>query len=136
MIAGHLQIKNDYYYMVLSYLDANGKRKQPWFPTEPTNGKVYVFVGKTRKVMKLLHWERGGYVMYYKRLETGRLSPRLFPSCQQVGFRQIRWDELVLFIEGISPGARRRKRFQVSENSGEDNIKKKGKSVSKVWLTR
>lgn len=22
-----------YYYMVLSYLDANGKRKQPWFPT-------------------------------------------------------------------------------------------------------
>ena len=33
MIAGHLQIKNDYYYMVLSYLDANGTRKQPWFPT-------------------------------------------------------------------------------------------------------
>lgn len=33
MIAGHLQIKNDYSYMVLSYLDANGKRKQPWFPT-------------------------------------------------------------------------------------------------------
>ena len=33
MTAGHLQIKNDYYYMVLSYLDANGKRKQPWFPT-------------------------------------------------------------------------------------------------------
>ena len=86
---------------------------------EPTNGRVYVF-----------------YVMYYKRLETGRLSPRLFPSCQQVGFRQIRWDELVLFIEGISPGARRRKRFQVSENSGEDNIKKKEKGTSKVWLTR
>ena len=38
---------------------------------DPTDGKVYVFVGKTRKVMKLLHWERGGYVMYYKRLETG-----------------------------------------------------------------
>ena len=69
--------------------------------------------------------------MYYKRLETGRLSPRLFPSCQQVGFRQIRWDELVLFIEGISPGARRRKRFQVGENSGEDNIKKKEKKCLK-----
>ena len=103
---------------------------------EPTNGKVYVFVGKTRKVMKLLHWERGGYVMYYKRLETGRLSPRLFPSCQQVGFRQIRWDELVLFIEGISPSARRRKRFQVSENNDEDNEKNKRNSASKVWLTR
>ena len=33
MIAGHLQIKNDNYYMVLSYTDANGKRRQPWIPT-------------------------------------------------------------------------------------------------------
>ena len=31
MIAGHLQIKNDYYYMVLSYLDANGKRNSRGF---------------------------------------------------------------------------------------------------------
>ena len=36
---------------------------------DPTNGNVYVFVGSRRKLMKLLHWERGGYVMYYKRLE-------------------------------------------------------------------
>ena len=34
---------------------------------EPANGDVYVFVGKSRTTMKLLHWERGGYVMYYKR---------------------------------------------------------------------
>ena len=33
MIAGHLQIKNDNYYMVLNYTDANGKRRQPWIPT-------------------------------------------------------------------------------------------------------
>ena len=69
--------------------------------------------------MKLLHWERGGYVMYYKRLETGRLSPRLFPSGLHIGLREIRGDELVLFIEGISLNARRRKRFQASENKCE-----------------
>ena len=86
---------------------------------DPTDGRVYAFAGKTSKVMKLLHWERGGYVMYYKRLETGRLSPRLFPSDLHTGFREIRWDELVLFIEGISPNARRRKRFQASKNKGE-----------------
>ncbi len=45
---------------------------------DPTNGDVYIFVGRTRKVMKLLHWERGGYVMYYKRLEQGRFHPRIF----------------------------------------------------------
>ena len=39
--------------------------------------------------------------MYYKRLETGRLSPRLFPSDLHIGFREIRWDELVLFIEDV-----------------------------------
>ena len=42
---------------------------------EPANGDVYVFVGKSRTIMKLLHWERGGYVMYYKRLEQGRFHP-------------------------------------------------------------
>ena len=39
MTAGHLQIKNGHYYMVLNYVDANGKRKQPWIPTGlPTKG--------------------------------------------------------------------------------------------------
>ena len=42
---------------------------------EPANGDVYIFVGKSRTTMKLLHWERGGYVMYYKRLELGRFHP-------------------------------------------------------------
>jgi len=34
MVAGHLQEKNGYYYVVLTYIDeATGKRKQPWIPT-------------------------------------------------------------------------------------------------------
>ena len=45
--------------------------------------------------MKLLHWERGGYVMYYKRLEKGRFHPKIFLR-SGVGFRSMRWDELVL----------------------------------------
>lgn len=102
----------------------------------PTDGMVYVFVGKSRKVMKLLHWERGGYVVYYKRLETGKFSPRLFVPGEHAGFRRIRWDELVLFMEGISPGARRRKRFQAGETKDENNGGHKGKTVPKVWLTR
>ena len=32
MTAGHLQIKNGYYYAVLTYTTADGKRKQPWIP--------------------------------------------------------------------------------------------------------
>ena len=30
----------------------------------PTDGSVYVFFNRSRTLMKLLHWERGGYVIY------------------------------------------------------------------------
>ena len=33
MVAGHLQEKNDFYYIVLSYKDADGKRKPKWEAT-------------------------------------------------------------------------------------------------------
>ena len=95
---------------------------------DPTDGSVYIFVGKPRKVMKLLHWERGGYVMYYKRLEQGRFHPRIFLR-QGVGFRSMRWDELVLLMEGISPKVASRRRFEISS---EDT----GNNVRKVWLSR
>ena len=78
---------------------------------DPTNGDVYIFVGRSRRIMKLLHWERGGYVMYYKRLERGRFHPRIFLR-EGIGFRSMRWDELVLLMEGISPKVARRHRYQ------------------------
>ena len=77
---------------------------------DPSNGDVYIFVGRSRQLMKILHWERGGYVMYYKRLEQGRFHPRIFLR-EGIGFRTMRWDELVLLMEGISPKVARRKRF-------------------------
>lgn len=33
MVPGHLEIKKGYYYVVLSYLDVNGKRHRPWIST-------------------------------------------------------------------------------------------------------
>ena len=33
MVAGHLQIKKDYYYMVLNLKDEQGRRKSKWLPT-------------------------------------------------------------------------------------------------------
>ena len=60
----------------------------------------FVFINKNRTLIKLLHWERGGLVLYQKRLERGCLSPpRLDPSS---GSYRIAWSELVLIVEGIS----------------------------------
>jgi len=78
---------------------------------DPADGKVYVFVGSNRKVMKLLHWEHGGYVLYYKRLEQGRFHSRIFLR-QGMGFRTMPWSELVLLMEGISPKVARRHRYE------------------------
>ena len=33
MVAGRLQEKNGFFYMVLSYTGADGKRTQPWMAT-------------------------------------------------------------------------------------------------------
>ena len=42
--------------------------------SEVGNGDVFIFVGFSRKLMKLLHAEDGGMVMYVKRLEAGRFK--------------------------------------------------------------
>lgn len=33
MVAGHLQIKKDYYYIILNLKDEQGHRKSKWLPT-------------------------------------------------------------------------------------------------------
>jgi integrase len=68
MIAGHLQIKNDKYYMVLNYTDYNGKRKQPWIPTGlPVKGNK-------RRAEKMLMELRKTYVPPVVKRGTGELS--------------------------------------------------------------
>ena len=49
--------------------------------------------------MKLLRWEAGGLVLYYKRLEQGTFRRPMSKDGKRVS---IRWSELVLLIEGIT----------------------------------
>lgn len=62
---------------------------------DPAGGDVFVFLNRSRTFMKLLHWERGGYVLYYKRLEKGTFTVPHIESTR------VKWPELVLMIEGI-----------------------------------
>lgn len=64
---------------------------------EPAGGDVFVFLNRNRTHLKLLHWERGGFVLYYKRLEQGTFT---LPSFKDETNR-ITWSQLVLMIEGI-----------------------------------
>jgi len=63
---------------------------------KPTSGEVYVFLNRCRNQVKLLHWEHGGFVLYYKRLEKGNFEMPLMEN------GTLTWSQLVIMIEGIS----------------------------------
>ena len=71
----------------------------------PANGEVFVFLNRRRTHLKLLHWEAGGFVLYYKRLEKGTFVPPALSGDQT----HLKWPELVLMIEGIEVEKARQK---------------------------
>ena len=38
------------------------------------SGNSFVFIGKNRKSIKILRWQKEGFVLYYKKLELGRYT--------------------------------------------------------------
>ena len=67
--------------------------------SEVTNGDVFIFVGNSRKLTKLLHAEDGGMVMYVKRLEAGHFKlPEYDPESNSY---PMEWRDLVMMVEGI-----------------------------------
>jgi transposase len=63
---------------------------------DPISGDVFIFINRRATHIKLLHWESGGFVIYYKRLEKGTFS---LPKELQSG--AVSWGQLVMMIEGI-----------------------------------
>lgn len=79
---------------------------------DPLNGEVFVFLNRGRTHLKLLHWESGGLVLYYKRLEKGTFAP---PSLKEKD-HPLTWAELVLMVEGITiQKSTRKPRFNVDK---------------------
>jgi transposase len=77
----------------------------------PLSGEVYVFINRPRNRIKLLHWESGGFVIYYKRLESGTLE---IPEYEEGSNSYVMsWTELVMMVEGIRwQKIERRKRYE------------------------
>jgi len=66
----------------------------------PTSGEVFIFINRRRNKVKLLRWEQGGFILYYKRLETGTFE---LPDFKEGALScQMNWTTLMLMIEGIS----------------------------------
>jgi transposase len=77
-----------------------------------TSGEVYVFLNRRRTQIKLLHWEHGGFVMYYKRLERGNFELPVLKD------GSLTWSQLVMMIEGVSQkDIKMRKRFDLKKSA-------------------
>ena len=68
--------------------------------SNPLSGEVFIFINRSRNRIKLLHWEHGGLVLYYKRLEQGTIELPQIKKDQS--HQQINWSTLMLMVEGIS----------------------------------
>jgi transposase len=77
-----------------------------------TSGDVFIFINKPRNSIKLLVWDRNGFVIYYKRLEEGTFE---VPGTDEKSI-SIKWEELVMMLEGIAlKSVRRRKRYSCQQ---------------------
>ncbi len=66
-------------------------------PEEVFSGSYFVFLGKTRKVMKILYWDKSGFCMWIKRLEE-----ETFPwTRKQKGVLEIEHAKFKLLVRGI-----------------------------------
>ena len=63
------------------------------------SGHLFVFVSRRADRVKILTWDQGGFVLYYKRLEAGRFRVPTLKS-QQTSVR-IDGSQLAMLVDGI-----------------------------------
>jgi transposase len=70
------------------------------------SGHLFVFVSRRCDRVKILAWDKGGFVLVYKRLERGQFKlPHMDPSSMAV---EIDATQLAMLLDGIDFGRVRR----------------------------
>lgn len=77
---------------------------------DPLCGDAFIFINRRRNLLKLLVWDQTGFVIYYKRLESGTFEvPARNNGSKSIVVGR---EELVMILEGISlEKVKRRKRY-------------------------
>ena len=69
---------------------------EPLLAQKPMSGHLFVFVGRDRRKVKILYWDRTGFALWHKRLERGK-----FPAPAELAQRSLSIGELHAWLEGI-----------------------------------
>lgn len=84
---------------------------------DPADGSVFVFINRRRDRMKILHFDGGGFWLYYRILEAGTFEDVNGPD----GSRCLMIDgtQLTMLLSGVSLIASRRRRKRYSPHRSE-----------------
>jgi len=66
---------------------------------DPLSGQAFIFINRRRNRMKILVWESGGFVLFYKMLEKGTFQ--LPQADADVSCYTVTWHQLILVIQGV-----------------------------------
>ena len=85
---------------------------------DPYEGHLFVFVGRSKDEVKILFWDRSGFVLYMKRLEKGRFQlPAVDARRKHVAMDPA---QLAMLLDGIDLNARRLGRWYPNVEKGID----------------
>ena len=76
------------------YDGLSGLVRNEW-KKDPLSGDVFIFLSKQRNKIKLLHWQKDGFIIYSKRLEKGTFE---LPKNDSI---EITAHQLQFILEGI-----------------------------------
>ena len=88
---------------------------------DPLSGHLFVFRSRRGDRLKILLWDRDGFLLWYKRLETGVFKlPRVREGARSV---ELRASELAMVLDGIDVSKLQRvPRYTRTKNTNKENI--------------
>jgi transposase len=83
---------------------------------DPQSGHLFLFRSRGGDRLKVLHWDKDGYILWYKRLEEGTFKlPKLDAAQRSM---ELRASELAMILDGIDlASVKRVKRYRREELS-------------------
>jgi hypothetical protein len=66
------------------------------------DGGVFIFINRNQNVMKILHMEYAGLVIYHKKLESGRFKLPSFD--ENTTSINIKWQDLMTIVQSVKTG--------------------------------
>jgi transposase len=65
------------------------------------SGGVFIFVNRDQNIMKILHMEYAGLVIYHKKLDSGRFKLPSFD--ENTASLSLKWQDLMLMVQSVKP---------------------------------